>query len=155
MDYFSLIRSLANTEKVILSGAAGAVIRDGRILLIQRRNLGQPWGVPGGVQELGETIQQTAHREVLEEAGLDMQPGGLIGVYSGPQWDITYPGGFAIQQVSLFFLMQGDIGEIQLQASEVADWGYFAPDSLPGNMLPCDRQKVLDWAAYRGQPVFR
>jgi NUDIX domain len=62
MDYFMKLRQMAGTEPIILSGAVGAVIKDGKILLVKRHNLGGPWGVPGGVQELGESIQQAAHR---------------------------------------------------------------------------------------------
>lgn len=155
MDYFAKIRQLAGKEKIILASAAGAVIQNGRILLVRRHNLSRTWGIPGGVQELGETIQETAHREVLEEVGLDLVPSELIGVYSGPEWDIELEDGGGFQQLTLFFQMVGELDEITLQASELAEWGFFAPDELPGNMMPCCRQKVLDWFHYQGKPVFR
>jgi ADP-ribose pyrophosphatase YjhB (NUDIX family) len=155
MDYFSKIRQLAGTEKIILSGAAGAVVKDGKILLVRRHNLSRTWGIPGGVQELGETILETAHRELLEEVGLNLQPTELIGLYSGSQWDIELPDGGSIQQLIFFFLMKGKIDEITIQESEVAEWGFFAPDELPENMMPCCKQKVLDWTSYQGKPIFR
>lgn len=155
MDYYAKISQLAGKEKIILSGAAGAVIKDGKILLVRRHNLSRTWGIPGGVQELGETIQETAHREVLEEVGLDLEVKDLIGVYSGPEWDLAVPDSIGIQQMTLFFQMEGQIDEVVIQESEVADWGFFAPDEMPENMMPCCRQKVLDWASYQGKPVFR
>jgi len=61
---------------------AGAVIRDdeGRLLLVRR---GRPpsqglWSVPGGRVEPGETPEQAAAREVLEETGLRVQVGRLL-----------------------------------------------------------------------------
>jgi 8-oxo-dGTP pyrophosphatase MutT (NUDIX family) len=147
-DYYMKIRALAGKEKIILAGAAGAVVKDGKILLVRRHNLSKTWGIPGGVQELGETITETAHREILEEVGLDLQPTVLIGVYSGPAWDIDFPEGGGIQQLTLFYQMEGPVSEIVIQESEVSDWGFFSPEEMPENMMPCCRQKVLDWAAF-------
>lgn len=155
MDYFTKIHGLAGTEKIILSGAAGAVVKDGKILLVRRHNLSRTWGVPGGVQELGENVCESAHREVLEEVGLDLRVGELIGVYSSPEWDLQLDDGMGIQQLTLFFQMEGAVDEVRIQESEVAEWGFFAPDEMPENMMPCCRQKVLDWAAYQGKPFFR
>lgn len=63
----------------------GAVIFDPmhRVLLVQRRNPpaeGQ-WGLPGGVVELGETLQQALQREIAEECGIEVDVVDLIGVY--------------------------------------------------------------------------
>jgi 8-oxo-dGTP diphosphatase len=61
---------------------AGAVIRDdgGRLLLVQRGH--EPargtWSLPGGRVETGETLEQAAAREVLEETGLVVSVGALI-----------------------------------------------------------------------------
>ena len=53
-------------------GIGAVVIRDGKILLVKRGvapSLGL-WAIPGGCLELGETLQQGAEREILEETGL-------------------------------------------------------------------------------------
>jgi 8-oxo-dGTP pyrophosphatase MutT (NUDIX family) len=155
VDYFTKIHQLVGNEKVILSGAAGGVIKDGRILLVRRHNLSRTWVLPGGMQELGESILETAHREVQEEVGLDLQPTDLIGIYRSPQWEINFPDGGGVQQMTVFFLMEGEIDEINIQESEVAEWGFFAPDKLPDNTMPCCKQKILDWFSYQGKPIIR
>lgn len=64
------------------SVSVAAVITDdhGRALLIQRRDNGT-WEPPGGVLELGESIEDGLRRETREETGLDIEPDRLTGVY--------------------------------------------------------------------------
>jgi len=60
---------------------AGVIVDDhGRALLIQRRD-NHRWEPPGGVLELGESIDDGLRREVREETGLDVEPIALTGVY--------------------------------------------------------------------------
>src|SRR3954469_11079883 len=67
------------TQRVV---CAGAVVRDaaGRLLLVRRGR--EPsiglWSLPGGRVEPGETAEQAAAREVLEETGLDVKVGSLL-----------------------------------------------------------------------------
>lgn len=59
----------------------GAVVIDGTKVLLVRRGqepLKGEWSLPGGALELGETLQQGVVREVLEETGLIVAPGGVI-----------------------------------------------------------------------------
>jgi 8-oxo-dGTP diphosphatase len=59
----------------------GVVVDDhGRALLIQRRD-NHHWEPPGGVLELGESIDDGLRREVREETGLAVEPETLTGVY--------------------------------------------------------------------------
>ena len=57
------------------------VVVDGHLLLVQRGN--EPgrglWSVPGGRLEPGETLEQGCAREVLEETGLTVTPGVVVG----------------------------------------------------------------------------
>ncbi len=136
MDYYTKIRQYFGNEEIILSGAVGEVVKEDKLLLVRRHNLSQTWGFPGGVQELGETIKETAHREVLEEIDLDMQVRDLISVYSGPQWDIDFTDGGGIQHQTFFFQMEGRVDEVAIQESEVAEWGFYSPNRLPENIMP-------------------
>jgi len=69
-----------DTPKHSVSVAAVITDDQGRALLIQRRDNGR-WEPPGGVLELGETIEHGLRREVYEETGLDVEAGPLTGVY--------------------------------------------------------------------------
>ena len=58
-------------------GVGAVVIRDGGVLLIKR---GIPpseglWAIPGGMLELGETLQEGAEREIFEETGIRIRAG--------------------------------------------------------------------------------
>ncbi|MBI2446105.1 A/G-specific adenine glycosylase [Candidatus Micrarchaeota archaeon] len=62
---------------------ACAVVRrkDGRILICQRKAeglLGGLWEFPGGKLERGESLEQAAAREVLEETGVNVRVGAKI-----------------------------------------------------------------------------
>lgn len=62
----------------------GVIVLDGdQVLLIRRAKpprMGQ-WSLPGGRQELGETLKGCAVREVLEETGLSIQVRDLVDVF--------------------------------------------------------------------------
>jgi 8-oxo-dGTP diphosphatase len=56
-------------------GVGAIIITRGKILLEKRKNepgRGQ-WSIPGGLVELGESVKQTAIREVKEETGLEVE----------------------------------------------------------------------------------
>jgi 8-oxo-dGTP diphosphatase len=66
-----------------LVGVGGVVIDDMRALLIRR---GEPplkgqWSIPGGMLELGETLEQGVVRELAEETGLDVKVIEIIEVF--------------------------------------------------------------------------
>lgn len=60
---------------------------DGRIILIRRGfdpGRGR-WTFPGGFVDLGESVEEAAHRETAEEIQVPVTLGGLVGVYSRPE----------------------------------------------------------------------
>lgn len=58
----------------------GAVIQDGKILLVQERSDGG-WTMPGGWGDVGETPTAMVAREVREESGYEVRVEKLIAVY--------------------------------------------------------------------------
>lgn len=63
-------------------GVGVVVLRARETLLVRRRNPPRQaqWSLPGGLQELGETVFETARREVMEETGVAVRALGLIDV---------------------------------------------------------------------------
>jgi len=63
-----------------VAGVGIVVWREDKLLLVKRGNPPRKgeWGLPGGVQQLGETIMQAAVREAREETGLDIMPLGIV-----------------------------------------------------------------------------
>jgi 8-oxo-dGTP diphosphatase len=66
-----------------LVGVGGVVIHRGRALLIRRGSepLKGEWSIPGGMLELGESLQAGVARELLEETGLYVRVLDLIEVF--------------------------------------------------------------------------
>ena len=60
------------------------VTDDGRVLLLRRGiepSVGK-WAQPGGFMEIDETVTEAAIRETLEETGLLVEPGEIVGLYA-------------------------------------------------------------------------
>lgn len=112
--------------------ATSAVVFDaqGKILL-QRRDDNGEWGLPGGIMEVGERIDQTLIREVAEETGLQVEPVRLVGLYTDPAWTFTYPNGDRSQPVVACFEARITGGRLQADGVESLEVGFFPPDQLP------------------------
>lgn len=100
-------------------GVAAIVLRGDQVLLVQRGR--EPakglWGLPGGMLELGETVAEGVRREVLEECGVEVEVGPLVGVFEPMQRDGD--GRLRYHYVVLDYLARYVGGE--LQAADDAD----------------------------------
>jgi 8-oxo-dGTP diphosphatase len=63
--------------------ASALVVREGALLLTRRARepLAGQWDVPGGFIEPMELPEQTVRRELLEETGLEVEVGELLGIH--------------------------------------------------------------------------
>ena len=98
---------------------------DGDILLLRRgfapgKGL---WTFPGGFVDLGESTEQAAARETLEELCIEVELGALVGVYSRPD-----------DRVVLIVYAARALGTPQL-TPEATEIRAFAPDALPFDEL--------------------
>ncbi len=115
--------------------AAGVIVRrtDGSVLF-QRRIDDGTWGPPGGGLLPGETLEQTARRELLEETGLAAGTLMLLDVYSGPDLVVHWPDGNAAYVVGATYAADEVDGEPTPDCDETAALAWFAPDALPSEV---------------------
>lgn len=85
---------------------------DERVLLIQRSDNGL-WALPGGGQDFGESITDTAIRETKEETGIDVKVTGLVGIYTDPTHLVEYSDGEVRQQFSICLRAQPIGGKLE------------------------------------------
>lgn len=135
-NYLRWLRSKIGRRKTILVYGV-ALIRDaaGR-LLFQRRTDFDWWGLPGGVLELGESLEACAIREAVEETGWQVQPTRLVGVYTSPRYDVRYPNGDEVQQFSVAFECRIVGGDSQPDGLETIENRFFGETELPAMHLP-------------------
>src|SRR3954453_210178 len=135
MGYVETMRALVGSRPLLLV-AAGVVVQapDGRVLL-QRRTDDSLWGLPGGALEPGESLEDAARRELLEETGLVARELPLLDVYSGADFFLEYPNGDQAYVVGATFLVR-DVAEALTQPDprETSELGYFPLSGLPEGM---------------------
>lgn len=64
-------------------GVGAIIIKDGKTLLVKRgiEPASDLWAIPGGTLKLGETLQECAARELLEETGITIKVGACVYVF--------------------------------------------------------------------------
>ena len=134
-DYIKTMRKHIGHERLILVGASVLVHKDGKVLLQKRRDSGC-WGDAGGCMELGETVEETAKRELLEETGLTAHSLELVGVFSGKDLYHTYPNGDMVANVCCAYICEDFSDEMITATDETVDLQWFDLDNIPENISP-------------------
>ena len=154
MGYIMDLRAFVGHRPLIQVGA-GVIIEDeqGRVLL-QRRTDFHSWCFSAaGSMEPGESAEETACRELLEETGLIAQELELIGVFSGKKEYAIYPNGAEVYNVEFFFACRRWSGTLKRQEDEVEDLRFFAPEELPFELSPGLRRRWPDWLQYKQRSI--
>lgn len=150
MGYIMDLRAYVGHRSLIQVGSA--VILDdeqGRILL-QLRTDDHRWSFSAaGSMEPGESAEETARRELLEETGLTANSLELVGVYTGPEEHAVYPNGDEVYNVEFFFVCRDWSGTLKCQEDEVEELRFFHPDEFPPGLSGGLRRRLPDWARYR------
>jgi len=102
-------------------GVGGAVVRDGKLLLVRRasRHGRGNWQLPGGFLEPDETLEQAVVREVYEEAGIRAEVEAVLGLRN--RYDPENGNG-----IYVVLLLKPVSGEPKADGREVDRAGFFS-----------------------------
>ncbi|MYJ71973.1 MAG: NUDIX hydrolase [Rhodospirillaceae bacterium] len=123
-------------------GVGVVVWKDGNVLLIRRGKspMRGRWSLPGGRQELGETVREAAVREVREETGLEIRLCELLDVVDTMRRDES--GAVTLQYTLVDFDADWMAGEAQAASdAEHAEWAD--PDALAAYGLWSETLRII------------
>lgn len=153
MGYIKDLRKVVGTKPLIMCGACVLVINNRQQVLLQLRKDNECWGLIGGSMELGETLEQVAHRELFEETRLTAKNLTLINTYSGQQFYYQYPHGDEVYNVVTAYECKEYNGLLIHDQDEATMLQFYSLDELPPNISPPDRQILEDYVVnYRKNP---
>lgn len=142
MGYIMDLRKHVGHDPLIGVGATTLVFNDKQELLLNLRSDTGTWGIPGGSMELYETIEETAVRELKEEAGITADRLELSTVLSGEDFYFEYPNGDKMCTVIVLFKVLGFSGEIRAADDESRALRFFPLTDLPA--MESRAQKIID-----------
>lgn len=131
MGYITNLRKYVGSEPLIGLGATTLVFNDKKELLLNLRTDTNTWGIPGGSMELFETIEETAIRELKEEAGIEADDLELITVLSGSDYYFEYPNGDKMCTVIVLYKVLNYEGNIKVNDTESKQLKFFPLNDLP------------------------
>lgn len=131
MGYIMNLRKYVGHEPLISLGATTLVFNEKNELLLNLRSDTNTWGIPGGSMELEETIEETAIRELKEEAGITADKLELVTVLSGKEYYFEYPNGDKMSTVIVLFKVLNYSGEIKVSDNESKKLKFFSLNDLP------------------------
>ena len=132
--YMMNLRKKVGKIPLIQVGSAVIFINDKDEILMIKNKATLNWGLPGGSMEPGESLEDCARREALEEIGLVAGNMELMGVFSGNHMHYIYPNGDEVYNVAAIYTCRDFSGEITPDHIETDIAKYFDPFHLPENM---------------------
>lgn len=140
------LRRWIGHDPLIGIGATTLVFNDKKELLLNLRTDTNTWGIPGGSMELYETIEETAIRELKEEAGICADELELVTVLSGKDFYFEYPNGDQLCTVIVLFKVLNYNGTIKVSDNESKTLEFFPLTNLPDLESRAARiiQRIID-----------
>lgn len=142
MGYIMDLRKYVGHKPLIMTSACVLIMNENHQLLLQKRADNGYWAYPGGSMELGESFEECAKREVLEETGLECLDLIYFTNKSGEEMHYTYPNGDEVYIAEVVFLCDKYIGTLKAQESEVMEQCFFDLNNLPTNIFPINRDVI-------------
>lgn len=142
-------------NETLLTVGCGIIIEQNNQILLQHRTDADVWGIPGGVIEMGEQVEDAARRETLEETGLTAGELELFGIYSGREGYASYANGDQVYSIQLIFLTTTVTGDLIQVSDESHAHQYFDKNNLPDNINSHQKRFIMDWVNGLQTPIIK
>ena len=146
-EYVKSIRKYIGSERLILVGSGVLIYKNGKVLLQKRRDNGL-WADHGGCVEIGESVEETAKRELFEETGLIANKLDFFNIYSGKDTLYTYPNGDKVYLIITIWICEDFSGEIKIDTNEVLELKWFDINEIPKEISPTLKKLFNDFVKY-------
>ena len=130
-DYIMDLRKIVGKRPLLQCAASVIIINEQGELLLGKRTDNQKWGYAGGSMNLGESVEDCARRELLEEMNLIADELEFFMINSGEETHYIYPNGDEVYNVEIVYLCRKYRGDMRPQKSELSELRFFPPDQLP------------------------
>jgi ADP-ribose pyrophosphatase YjhB (NUDIX family) len=151
-DYFN-DPDAPEPNSIVIAVSAFTLDDAGRLLMIRRTD-NNLHALPGGKHELGETMSDAVRRETLEETGIEVEPTGVIGIYSNPHHVMAYDNGEVRQEFSICFRARPTGGSPRT-SDESSEVRWVERDQLDElNIHPSIRLRIDHGFADRADPYY-
>lgn len=142
MGYVEELRTLVGDRPLILVRPSVAIINKmGQILLVKHED--QTWGIPGGLMELGESVEDSLRREIREEISLELKDLHLFGVFSGQELYTKLKNGHQYYNIIIGYISTDYEGQIQPDGIEVLEANFFNLTEIPEQTNPYIKEKLI------------
>lgn len=146
VEYYQFLRQYVGHQPIILPGSAVIILNNANEVLLQKRYEGG-WGLPGGLMELGESLEDTAKREVFEETGLTITNLQFLGIFSGQDYYVKMSNGDEFYAVTAVYYTRNVKGDLVINYHESETMQYFSLIDLPDDLTASHRKFIETYIA--------
>lgn len=136
--------------------AVGGLISnsEGKVLLVKSPSRG--WEFPGGQVEIGEDLISALKREVMEEAGVDIEVKQLVGVYSNTKTRV-FDDNVTHVPTKVMFGFLGEMISGELRTSEESIEVRWIERDIVMDMIkePMLKDRMRDMIEFNGAVIYR
>lgn len=144
MDYCGKMREMIGNSPLIMVRPSVVIMNHaGEILL--NRYIDGIWGIPGGILQLNESVEECIKRNVQVDLGITLHTLRLFGVYSGMEFiNRVEESGDEYHTVAVGYLCTDFEGELTPDDNQAIEANFFRLDQLPEEMDPFIKNKLVE-----------